>query len=112
MAWVKLATGFGRHPKVLAAGDAAAMAHLRAMCWAAEAGTDGRIPPEALPIIPATRKQAERLEEVGLWECNGNGWVIHDWRDFNVSAEQSKNAVALARERKKKWRQEHRNGDA
>lgn len=112
VAWVKLATGFGRHPKVLAAGDAAAMAHIRAMCWTAEAGTDGCIPPEALPIIPATRKQVERLERVGLWERNGVGWVIHDWTDFNITSEEDRRRRDLAERRKERWRRAHQGDGA
>ena len=28
--------------------------------------------------------------EHGLWERNGEGWVIHDWLDHNLSKQQAK----------------------
>ena len=90
MSWVKLDDKFTGHTKVLAAGPEAAWLHIEGLCYCAQQETDGVIPDAALAHLtqfskPKATKLAARLVEVGLWERNGTGWLVHDYLDYNPS---------------------------
>lgn len=97
--WVRMDTGLPSHPKMLALladpspkrWQAAAAAQF-AIEWAGGAGTDGRIPPYALPAIHATRPVAELLVKHGFWTSTGDGWQIR-----NFAARQELAAVTAAK---------------
>lgn len=83
MAYILLDDGFAEHPKIEALRPGEVVAHLKAMCWAARRGTDGHIPPQTLKTLGITKAQVDRFVAVGVWDVNSDGWVIHDWTDFN-----------------------------
>ncbi|KKN75246.1 hypothetical protein LCGC14_0382450 [marine sediment metagenome] len=90
MSWVKVSDGLATHPKVLAAGQAAAWLHVAGLCYAAQHLTDGAISDSSLSGLgqytrARARKLADRLVEVRLWERNGTGYAIHDYLDYNPS---------------------------
>lgn len=104
MAYLQIDDGMAEHEKVEALTPAQFMAHFRAMCWSARRATDGHIPAHMLDGLRMTRKVADRLVEVGLWETNGNGWVIHDWLEFNPprDPEERKRWMAARRQRRRR----------
>jgi hypothetical protein len=112
MPWVKLDDRFPSHRKVALLSDRAFRLHVSAICWSSENLTDGRIAERELPLLAKVRgikATAQQLEDAGLWDRTEDGWVIHDYLDFNpsraqVQAERKKNA-----ERQEKFRQ-RRNG--
>lgn len=115
MAWVAIDDGFSEHPKILAlketrAGRDALIAFIDSMCWAnrGKRGTPrrdtGDIPNAVLKTIGATRKTAEILTEIGLWECYGDGFRIHDWSDY-----QHVDHTAAARKAKQRAKQDPSN---
>lgn len=81
MAWLRIDDGFMEHPKVLALKPRELAVHLRALCYAARR-RDPHITPGTIPILVATATDVERLVELGLWDVNGDGWVIHDWDEY------------------------------
>ncbi len=90
VSWVKLDDKFTGHTKVLAAGPEAAWLHIEGLCYCAQQETDGVVLDNALAKLtqfskPKAGKLAARLVEVGLWERNGAGYVIHDYLDYNPS---------------------------
>jgi hypothetical protein len=90
VSWVKVSDEFATHPKVQAAGQAAAWLHVAGLCYAAQHLTDGAIPDASLAGLgqytrARARKLADRLVEVGLWERNGTGYAIHDYLEYNPS---------------------------
>ena len=89
MGWAKFDDQFTRHPKVIAAGPWAELLAMRGVIYAAGLETDGFIPTAGLAHIgagiPAVRKRAAALVEVGLWEESDGGWVIHDFLDYHPS---------------------------
>lgn len=93
MGWVKLDDGFFLNPKVMAAGPQAATFYLAALCWSGSANTDGFIPDYALPAISAQvscRSRAEiaqRLRSAELWREAPGGHVIHDFLQWQASAD-------------------------
>lgn len=88
MPWVKLDDSFDQHRKIRKAGLEATGLHARALSHSGRAEEDGHIDPEWV-LERAGRKGAKLaalLVDVGLWETNGDGWLIHDFLDYNPSA--------------------------
>lgn len=107
--WTKLDDGFLGHPKILAAGDQCELLYVRALVYSARYLTDGFISRSALNSLTRARhpdELADKLVEVGLWEEDDllDGWRIHDYHDYNPSAEEVKRERAAARERMKSVR--------
>lgn len=113
MTWCMFDDKFWMHPKILEVGRDAAW------LWAASIGysnanlTDGKIPLGALPMlsmglsIPEARALAEKLVSARLWEHDGESYKVHDFLDWNTSAE----VVRARRERTSESRREAgRNG--
>lgn len=89
--WVRLDVGFPRNHKILVLlgmrdGYRSAVVFVAGLCYSGEQGTDGFIPREALPLLHARPPDAARLEQVGLWHRDPGGWVIHDWKDRQLSS--------------------------
>jgi hypothetical protein len=99
--WAKLDDQYPRHRKTLAAGVEGFVLDVSAICWSNNQGTDGFIPEYALAALyplKAPEKVAARLVEVGRWDRDDvrGGWTIHDFHDYNPTAEQ---AAATSRAR-------------
>ncbi len=90
MAWGRLDDSFDAHRKVRRAGHEATGVHARALAYCAGALTDGHLDPEWL--LERVGRKAEKIGEVlvvaGLWEPNSDGYVIHDYLDYNPSREE------------------------
>ncbi len=130
MPWVRLDDQFPNHPKVVSVGPLAGWLHVCALCYCAQYLTDGFVPQAAIPHlidvrgIGVTDHQGEMFarghdvtvdELVGmllakrLWEEAEGGYQIHDYLEYNPSAEivkaereAAKERMRLARERKPK----------
>lgn len=87
MPWVKLDDSTDSHRKVRRAGNEAFGVWTRSLCYSAGALTDGHVDPEWLEERAGRRasKISELLVVSGLWEPNDDGWLIHDYLDFNPS---------------------------
>jgi hypothetical protein len=108
MPWVKLDDRFPSHRKVALLSDRAFRLHVSAICWCAENLTDGSIGDRELPLVAHIRgikATAKELQEAGVWDRTDDGWMIHDYLDYNPSREQ----VLLERkknaERQERFRQ-------
>jgi hypothetical protein len=101
--WVKLDDQFYMNPKVLAVGPQGVALHLAGMCWTAGQLTDGHIPTHILPTLAGMagvpQRIHNRLTDEGLWDVVTGGWQIHDWLEWNPSAEKVKAERAAARDR-------------
>lgn len=92
--WVRLDTQFPHNPKVLALAEdrnwRAVAAYTCALAYCGAHGTDGFIPAGALPFIHATRREAQQLVTVGLWQPDGaGGWKIPDWSEYQPTSKQA-----------------------
>ncbi len=93
MGWVKLDDGFFRNPKVLHVGRDAKALYLAGLCYSGSSLTDGFIPTNAtrgLAVdiqIGSPKKAIVQLVDAGLWVEVGDGFMIHDYLEFNQSAE-------------------------
>lgn len=91
MPYAKFDDRFPGHKKIRVLSDAAYRVHTQAIIWAAKELSDGRLLRRDLADIARPVKrvtQAVReLEDIGLWEPAGDdGWLIHDYLDWQISA--------------------------
>lgn len=119
MTWLRLDDLFPRHRKVRRLSDAAFRVHVEAKCWASHHLTDGHIPADELDDVTTVRRPARYVAELvtrGLWheaghECASehcrpipDGWLVHDFLDYNPTAVQVKAERASARRRQELYR--------
>lgn len=123
MSWARLDDGFADHPKVLALSDAAFRLHVCAMAWSARRATDGLIVRRDIRVLVGMLNDfhgdpmslvAELVDAkspgkgIGLWEPICQDWKIHDWDDYNPSADEVAADRAAAKERMKRAREAKR----
>ena len=93
MAWAKIDDQFFFHPKVIEVGRDARDLYLASIVYSAGQLTDGYFPARTLPLLCAMagittgEASASKLLDVGLWEDQDGGYMIHDYLDYNPSAE-------------------------
>lgn len=110
MTWARLDDRFPSHRKVALLSDRAFRLHVSAICWCAENLTDGHIGDRELAHVAHIRglkATAQELEDAVVWDRTDDGWVIHNYLDYNPSREQvllerKKNAERQERFRRKK----------
>lgn len=98
MTWVRLDDQFADHPKVVGLSAKAFRLHVTAICYAARQETDGVIP-RGVAFVVAARKWLGELTSAGLWEDHPSGYVIHDYLEYNPSADEvrsKRNSKAMA----------------
>lgn len=89
--YAKLAGRFWRHPKAMAASDAALALWTRALSYVVDQMTDGHVSRAVAEQLTRGKPQkaAAELVALGLWEEHGSGgWVFHDYADHNVTRQQ------------------------
>jgi hypothetical protein len=85
MSWFRVDDKMAFHAKVVAAGNEAVGAWVRAGAWSCDQLTDGVIPKaNALVIAPA--RVWRRLVEVRLVVSRPDGFELHGFHDYNPSA--------------------------
>lgn len=94
MGWLRLEDTISGHHKMLRAGPTACWLWVCALAYAQRHLTDGFIPDSAVPHLglPWTwkpRYQAGILVREGLLERVDKGYQIHDYHDYNATAEEA-----------------------
>lgn len=90
MSWFKLDDQMPWHPKLMRAGGDAGWLWVCGGCWIAGHGTDGLIPKLAIPQLSDRKRPmmlAERLLAMNLWEDRGEDVYMHDYLEWNPTAE-------------------------
>lgn len=92
MAWAKLDDSFFRHRKARAAGKDGRALFVASLCWCGAQLSNGHIGTADLQLLAAEAEvrgtaTARRLVDAGLWEEVDDGWVVHDYLDWNLPAE-------------------------
>jgi hypothetical protein len=104
MPWGKLDDSLYDHPKL----DALGRQRLPcvglwavAISWSNRRLTDGHIPTDRIRLLGGTHGQAEALVAAGLFDVAEDGYLIHDFTDFNDSREavMARRAAAAHRQR-------------
>lgn len=92
MSWIKIDDQFTDHPKVLDVGPLAECLFVRGLTYASRYLTDGFVPSAHLRRMGDLDaiEQALRLVDAGLWDESDGGYQIHDYLDYQPSAEKVK----------------------
>jgi len=108
MTWARLDDSFYDHPKTLRIWNrcpGAVGLHARAISWCAKHEQDGHLPAaivESISPVQSDRdEQISALTGEGAWHENGDGFVIHDYLDYNPSREEVASKRRKDRERKR-----------
>lgn len=94
MSWVKIDDQFPYHRKVIAAGLEGRALYITALCYTAHQLTDGFIPESVMPVLEVlsgvanVKQTASKLLDVCLWDACENGYMIHDYLDYNPTKEE------------------------
>lgn len=106
MPWIRVDDKAPRHPKFVAAGPVASWLWLCGLAYASEHGTDGFIPADALGVLGVKRahRYVPILSRLGIWKPTENGWLIHDFHDYQPSRAQVRERRRQTAERVKNWR--------
>lgn len=128
MAWVKLDDAFLDHPKFIEAGPLAGYMAITAIAWSNRNLMDGFIPQRQVPRLVNLEGFAHRmwngelsgggedakaevlaneLVDAGLWEKVDGGYRIHDYHDYQPSAEAVRAERRKSAERKRQSRKRH-----
>lgn len=89
--WVRVDDHVPHHPKFIRAGALASWLWLCGNCHCSKYLTDGFIAEavvKGLGQVTNARKQAEVLVTVGLWERCEGGYRVHDYHNYNPTAEE------------------------
>jgi hypothetical protein len=113
MSWFKVDDGFPTHRKVLSIPRgqrrlAAVGAWTLAGAWSAANGTEGSIPAHVVDELGIPAKVVADLLASGLWIHRTDGQQMHDFLDYNPSAEQVAADREAARERQRRARERAR----
>jgi hypothetical protein len=107
MSWARLDDRFHEHRKVRQAwrqAPASVGLHVMALTYCAGFETDGFVDrafvEEKLPAAKTRNAAVRALIEAGMWRELDNGWVIHDYLDYNPSRVQIAEKRAKYAERK------------
>jgi hypothetical protein len=91
MSWARLDDNIAHHPKILRAGPEAAFFWVLCLTYSQRFLTDGHVPDAALGAVgswPAARARqlAAKLVQVRLLERCSDGYVVHDYLQYNKPA--------------------------
>lgn len=94
MAWARIDDNFFSHPKVRKAGKDAVILYMAALCHSNAYMTEGYIADDVLDLIGIQAFQnepkmsANKLVECGLFVLVDDGYLIHDFLEYNYSRQQ------------------------
>jgi hypothetical protein len=99
--WARLDDAFPDHAKIEGLTDAAFRLHIAGICHAARYLTDGFVPENRVGRLTPSFKRTSLTElvDTGLWHEAVGGWMIHDFLDYNPSAEKIRAERKAAAER-------------
>ena len=86
--FVRIAEGYDEHPKVLPLSDAAFRAHVESICWASRNPRQNGVIPRSVARKKWRPKVIAELMAARLFDESPEGVVVHDYLDFNRSAEE------------------------
>lgn len=84
--WFRMDSSIASHDKVLALLNdpspkrwQAFTSYVSSIGWCTEHGTDGALPPYALPFVHGTKATAALLVSYRFWVPATNGWTVHNY---------------------------------
>lgn len=107
MSWVRLDDQMAFHAKIVAAGNEAVGAWVRILALTCAQLSDGRVT-QAVALTIAKQKVLEVLVKVRLLDRTEDGYVVHDFHDWNPPAAD----VKAKREAERKRKEDARKGQS
>jgi len=105
MTYFKVDDGIWGHPKFsLLSNDAIAL-WVMAGSWCGRYVTDGLLPFQSLAMVRGSKQSAQELVDAGLWLETPNGWLFHDWHDYQYTKDEVESRRAYEREKKRRQRE-------
>lgn len=108
MTWMKVDDRLHAHRKARLAGLPAMGLWVLAGSWVADTLTDGFVPATQPYAWGGTDELAHRLVDAGLWlpteQLGEQGWMFHDWPDFQPTRADVMAKRVSDRERMRRWR--------
>lgn len=107
MPWARFDDHMPSHRKVRPLSDAAFRLWVSSVCWSNANHTDGVVLCHDLTYVSDVRRPRKCVAELvgsGLWEEIENGWLVHDFLDYNPSAAQVSAQRKLKTARQQRWR--------
>ena len=120
MTWVRLDDQAVGHPKLREAGYKGWALFTAGLCHASAYLTDGfiseKVVPSLLPDLPQAAQVAQELVKAGVWEKVEGGYMVHDYHDYQPTAEEVRKGRdrkrEVDRERQRRHRERSRDGHA
>lgn len=100
MTWLKVDDGFYDHPKVDDAPLSAIGLWVRCGSYTANKLLDGRVSRIVVRRLGGRVSDVDALVASGLWLPTADGFVMHDFHDYNPTAEQVRRKREADRRRK------------
>jgi hypothetical protein len=104
MSWFRVDDTFGDHPKVLEAGNAAIGLWTRCGAWCSRHPSANGVVPKKVASVYGNAREIRRLCDSNLWVKVDGGYLMHDFHDYNATAEQVAENRRQAAERQARWR--------
>jgi len=95
--WIKVDDDFYDHPKFLALTHSGVALWVTALAWCGHHKTDGVIPRAAVQRLGHDFATADALVAAGLWITTDTGWRVHEFTEYQRSAEQVEKLSAAGR---------------
>lgn len=108
MPWIRIDDQFPDHPKIAEVGPLAAWLYVCGLCYSGRMLTDGYIPQgqlRKLADIDDIPPLVTALLQVGLWETCDGGYRIHDYHEYQPSAEKIRAERKANAERQARFRE-------
>jgi hypothetical protein len=113
MPWVRFDDEYPENRKIKRLSDSAYRLHSEAIFWCARHLTDGFVPADELDDVTNVRRPAKLLPDLmqrRLWEPVEGGWLIHDYLEYQPSAEKVREEREARKKRQERWLAKKRNG--
>lgn len=110
MSWVRFDDRMFGNEKLIECGGNSFKLWAFSVSFANNQQTDGFIKRSVLRVLGGTKRSANELVKLGLWDEVDGGWMIHDYLDFQPSKAQIKASQQATAERVKRLRERRRNG--
>lgn len=106
MPWVRIDDRYSEHPKIIAGGPLAVALQIRALCYCARNLTDGKLSRGIVAMMTHDLGDfgAADMERVGLWDRTSDGWVVHDYLEYNPSRKRIESERASISRRVRRFR--------
>ena len=104
MTFFKVDDGIWGHPKFALLSNDAVTLWVMAGSWSGRYMTDGFVPNQNLGLLRGSKQAAQELVDCGLWDVTLDGYLFHDWSDYQYT----KAEVEARREKERNKKRQQR----